>query len=273
MTEPTFNEEIQKIPIDLTRAALRFAKSIAYPELDVDLYANLIEGLGNWAIKTLTEVHRKRDQAKELSQFLFQQLGFRGNIQEYEDPRNSYLNEVFDRRLGIPISLSVIYLAVARQVGLSAEGVGLPGHFIVRVRDADKDFYVDPFNAGKILSIQECEQLVTSSTGYSGPFQEQWLEPAAPEAILTRMLNNLRNVYMKSQDWDHALRAIAHIRLLHPSMHELDRDLGIIYHQKGELRLAVQYYEKYLALSPDAPDAEAITAHLRSAAQSLARLN
>jgi regulator of sirC expression with transglutaminase-like and TPR domain len=129
MTEPTFNDEIQKLPIDLTRAALRFAKSIAYPDLDVDMYANLIEGLGNWAIKTLTEVHRKRDQAKELSQFLFQQLGFRGNVHEYEDPRNSYLNEVFDRRLGIPISLSVIYLAVARQVGLSAEGSRLAWTF------------------------------------------------------------------------------------------------------------------------------------------------
>lgn len=273
MTEHTFYDEIQKSPVDLTRAALQFAKAIAYPDLDVDLYANLIEGLGNWAIKTVTQVHKPHALAGELSLFLFNQLGFKGNLQEYEDPRNSYLNEVFDRRLGIPITLSAVYMTVARKAGLEAHGVGLPGHFVVSIHDPGGDFYVDPFNAGKILSVEECAQLVASTTGYQGPFQSQWLEPVSTNTILTRMLNNLRNVYMKEQDWEHALSVIEHISLLQPDMHELIRDRAIIYHQKGKLQLAVQQYEKYLASAPNAPDAETITAHLRAAAQVLARKN
>jgi regulator of sirC expression with transglutaminase-like and TPR domain len=273
MSEPTFYDEIQKSPVDLTRAALRFAKAIAYPDLDVELYGNLIEGLGNWAVNTVTQVHSPRALVGEISSLLFNQLGFRGNVQDYEDPRNSYLNEVFDRRLGIPITLSVIYIAVAQKAGLRAEGIGLPGHFVVGILDPNGDFYVDPFNAGKILSIEGCAQLVTATTGYLGPFQEAWLEPASPRAILTRMLNNLRNIYMKEKDWEYALSVIEHISLLQPDMHELVRDRGIIYHQKGKLKLAIQHYEEYLALAPEAPDAEAVTTHLRAAAQKLARMN
>jgi regulator of sirC expression with transglutaminase-like and TPR domain len=273
MAELTFYDEIQKNPVDLTRAALRFARAIAYPELDVELYANLIGGLGDWAIKTVTQVHTPRRLAGELSSFLFDQLEFRGNIENYEDPRNSFLNEVFDRRLGIPITLSAIYITVARSAGLKADGIGLPGHFVVRIFDPEGDFFVDPFNAGKILSVEGCAQLVASTTGYLGPFQEAWLEPAPTQTILTRMLNNLRNIYMKEQDWEHALGVIEHLSLLQPGMHELVRDRGIIYHQKGKLKLAVQSYEKYLELVPDAPDAEAVTVHLRTAARMLARMN
>jgi regulator of sirC expression with transglutaminase-like and TPR domain len=273
MSNLTFNEEIQKSPVDLTQAALRFSKEIAYPDLDVDLYANLIEGLGNWAIKTVTQVHAPRALAGELSSFLFNQLGFQGNSQDYEDPRNSYLNEVFDRRLGIPITLSVIYMHIAQNAGLKAEGVGLPGHFIVRIQDPDGDFFVDPFNEGKILTVEGCAQLVASTTGYQGAFQEEWLEPVSEHAILTRMLNNLRVTYMKKHDWELALNVIEHMSLLQPDINELVRDRGIIYHQTGKLKLAVQHYEEYLALAPDAPDVEAVTTHLRAAARTLARMN
>jgi regulator of sirC expression with transglutaminase-like and TPR domain len=266
MSELSFYEEIQNSPVDLSRAALRFAKAIAYPDLDVDLYVNLIEGLGNWAIKAVTQVHTPRALAGELSSFLFDQLGFRGNVQEYDDPRNSYLNEVFDRRLGIPITLSAVYMSVAHKAGLSAKGVSLPGHFIVSIQDPAGEFFVDPFNDGKILSVEECARLVASTTGYQGPFQEEWLEPVSTHIILTRMLNNVRNIYMKEQDWDHALRVIEHISLLQPDMHELVRDRGIIYHQKGKLQLAIQHYERYLVMAPDAPDAEAVKTHLQVAA-------
>jgi regulator of sirC expression with transglutaminase-like and TPR domain len=273
MSERSFYDEIKQSPVDINRAALSFAKAIAYPELDVDLYVNLIEGLGNWAIKTVTQVHTPRALAEELSLFLFDQLGFQGNAQEYDDPRNSYLNEVFDRRLGIPITLSAIYISVAQKAGLKAEAIGLPGHFIVSIHDSEGNFFVDPFNSGKILSVEECAQLVASTTGYQGPFQESWLEPATSQAILTRMLNNLRNVYMKERNWDYALKVIQHISLLQPDMHELLRDMGFIYHQMGKLKLAIQHYEKYLALSPGASDTQAVMDQLRAAAKTISRNN
>jgi regulator of sirC expression with transglutaminase-like and TPR domain len=273
MSDLTFYDEIQRSPINLPSAALRFSKAIAFPELDVDLYLELLDGLADWALKSVAQTDQVRTYAEGLSAFLFDQLGFRGNTADYEDPRNSYLNEVLDRRLGIPISLSVIYLHVARKAGLSTEGIGLPGHFIVRINDLDGDLYVDPFNQGRILSLQECAQLVASSTGYRGPLQEEWMQPAAPAVILTRMLNNLRDIYFQRRDWEHALKVIEHTSLLQPDMVELVRDRGIIYHQEGKLRLAVQFYERYLKLAPDAPDTQAIQTHLRAVVQRLARLN
>jgi regulator of sirC expression with transglutaminase-like and TPR domain len=273
MSDLTFYDEIQRSPINLPSAALRFSQAIAYPELDVDLYLELLDGLADWARKAVDRTDQIRKYIEGLSDFLFGQLGFRGNTADYEDPRNSYLNEVLDRRLGIPISLSVIYLHVARKAGLSAEGIGLPGHFIVKINDPDGDLYIDPFNQGRILSLQECAQLVASSTGYRGPLQEEWLQPAAPAVILTRMLNNLRNIYLQRRDWEHALKVIEQTSLLQPNMVELVRDRGIIYHQEGKLRQAVQFYERYLKLASDAPDAQAIQTHLRAVAQRLARLN
>jgi regulator of sirC expression with transglutaminase-like and TPR domain len=273
MSELTFYDEIQQSPINLVSAALRFSQAIAYLELNVDMYLELLDGLADLALKSVNITDQSRTNAEGLSDFLFGQLGFRGNTADYEDPRNSYLNDVLDRRLGIPISLSVIYIHLARKAGLSAEGVGLPGHFIVKIKDFEGDFYVDPFNQGRILSLQECAQLVTASTGYRGPIQEEWLEPAAPAVILTRMLNNLRNIYLQRQEWEHALKVIEHTSLLQPDMVELVRDRAIIYHQEGKLRQAVQNYERYLKLAPDAPDAPAIQTHLRAAGQRLARLN
>jgi regulator of sirC expression with transglutaminase-like and TPR domain len=273
MSDLTFDEEIQRTPINIASAALRFAKGIAYPELDVDIYIEMLDRLGERAGKAFNQIELTRAFARDLSSFLFKQLGFRGNKDDYQDPRNSYLNQVLDRRLGIPISLSAIYLYVARKAGLSVEGISLPGHFLVRVKDFDGDFYIDPFNQGKIISLQECSQLVAASTGYHGPLQEEWLEPAAPGLILTRMLNNLRLVYIRRRDWEHALRVIEHARLLQSDMPELVRDQGIIYHQNGKLRLAVQYYEQYLSLAPNALDGKAIQTHLKTVAQQLARLN
>ena len=260
-------------PINLSLSALRIAQAIAYPDLDIDLYLGLLDGLAEWAIKAVPRSDQVQIYAGGLSAFLFDQLGFQGNKDHYDDPRNSFLNEVLDRRLGIPISLSLIYLHVAHQAGLDAHGIGLPGHFIVGVRGHDREIYLDPFNQGKVISLVECASLVSASTGYQGPFQEDWLVPAKPTAILTRMLNNLRNLYIKSREWDLALRVIEQTSLLHPAMPELVRDRGIIYQHQGKLSLAIQQYERYLNLSPDAPDAPAMQSYLRSVAKQLAQRN
>lgn len=268
-----FFDEIDKSPIDLSSAALSLSKAIAYPQLDVDFYLELLDGLGDWVIKAVDKTKRTHTHAETISAFLFDRLRFQGNRGDYEDPRNSYINAVLDRRLGIPISLSVIYLHVARKARLQAEGIALPGHFVVRVTDPDGDVFIDPFNQGKVLTLDDCAQLVATSTGYQGPLQDDWLTPVTPAAILTRMLNNLRNIYLKLREWEAALSVIEHTRMLQPNMPELIRDLGIIYHQKGQLRLAIENYEQYLNLVPDAPDAPAVKTQLRLASQRLSRLN
>lgn len=273
MTDPGIFEEMENHPISLSLSALHLAQAIAYPDLDVDLYLGLLDGLADWAIKAVPKSNQVRIYSGNLSAFLFVQLGFQGNRDHYDDPRNSFLNQVLDRRLGIPISLSLIYLHVAHRAGLDAHGIGLPGHFIVGVGGHDREIYIDPFNQGKVISPVECATLVSASTGYQGPFQEDWLVPAKPTAILTRVLNNLRNIYIEAREWDLALRVIEQTSLLHPSMPELVRDRGIIYQQQGKLSLAIQQYERYLSLRPDTPDAPAVQSYLRSVAKQLARRN
>lgn len=273
MDEPTFKDEVEQEPINVPRAALRFAKAVAYPNLDVQLYMDLLEGLAEWSRDQLSNVQDVRTRALNLADFLFKQLELQGNTRDYNDPRNSYLNEVLNRRLGIPISLAVIYVTVAQHLDLPAYGIGLPGHFLISIQTPDGDLYIDPFHSGEPLSIEDCMRLVERTTGHQGPLQEEWLQPVSEVAILTRMLNNLRQIYMRAQAWDMALRVIEHLRILQPDMPELLRDLGIIHHNSGSLRLALEFYEQYLRLRPNAADADQVKHHLENAAARLARLN
>jgi regulator of sirC expression with transglutaminase-like and TPR domain len=273
MADFTFHDELQQTPINLPRAALRYAQAIAYPGLDVYAYLARLEHLSESAAGFVDPGAPPQTQAETLGDFLFRQLGFQGNPDHYDDPRNSYLNEVLDRRLGIPITLSVVFLAVASRLGIRAHGVGLPGHFIVSVVGARKTYYYDPYHGGLRLSQEDCADLVVTTTNFQGAFQPEWLKPVSEPAILTRMLNNLRVIYIQRENWLRARRVIEHLRLLHPDQAEYLRDLGFIHHQNGALMKAVRYYEQYLLREPDAADARSISKALQSAAQQLARRN
>ena len=273
MSELSFLDVIQRPQIDVPWAALCFAREIAYPELDIQYYRSRIDNLCQAARAQLSPFVSLTEQAETLSEFLFIQERFQGNSANYQDPRNSYINEVIERRLGIPISLSVIYIAIAQELGLPAYGTGLPGHFIVSIQDTDDEIYLDPFHGGVRLSRADCAQLVREATGFSGAFQPEWLKPVSPAVILIRMLNNLRNIYLHQEDWTRALFVVERLRMLQPGLPDLLRDLGTIYERKGSLRLAIHYYEQYLAQAPQASDAETVLAHLRSAAHQLSRLN
>jgi regulator of sirC expression with transglutaminase-like and TPR domain len=278
MPEQSFRAEIDRSPINLTRAALLFAQSIAYPGLDVNAYLERLDWLARMASRVIPSRAFFGQRADALAEFLFQKLDFRGNSQAYADPRNSYLNDVLDRHLGIPISLSAIFLAVAQRLHLAANGVGLPGHFIVSVHEGPLTIYLDPFHQGIRLSEADCARLVQQTTGYAAddpvaPFQREWLEPSPPQAILARMLNNLRNTYIQRGQWDLAARAIAHLRIVQPAANEHLRDLGLVYQQMGDLRQAVDLLEQYLLSTPQAQDAGQVRGNLNSLAGRLARLN
>lgn len=273
MTKLTFEDAIGSGEIDVPLAALCFAREIAYPQLDVDHYLGRLDKLANAAWHIISPDHSLPEQAEALADFLYVQERFRGNTQNYDDPRNSYFNEVLDRRLGIPISLSVIYIAIADRLGLTANGIGLPGHFIVSLPANEGDVYIDPFHGGSRLSIEDCAQLVRQSSGYEGKLQAEWLEPMPPQAILTRMLSNLRVIYYQREEWEAAQAVIDRLRLLHPQLPDLLRDLGIVYHRRGVLRQAIEYYELYLSRAPSAPDAGTIRLQLESAVKSLAMRN
>lgn len=273
MNEWTFANEINLTPINLPRAALQFTKDIAYPHLQIPAYLQKLRDLALEVEDVLPPRRAALERAVLAAEQLFGTSGFRGNAEDYGDPRNSYLNEVLDRRLGIPISLSVVYLSIAKRLDIPAFGVGLPGHFIVGVRDGRDTWYLDPFHGGGRLSINDCARLVESTTGYSGSFQMEWLAPLPPRQILARMLHNLRVVYVQRRDWDHAAAVIRHLQLVEPHAAEHLRDLGLVYYRKQAWRLAARYLESYLRQEPNAPDAETIRSGMREALDSWARMN
>ena len=273
MTASSFEAEVSRSPIDLARAALAFAREIAYPDLDVAIHLAQLDQLAASIGINVAPFRTPWTQAKALAETLFQQIGFQGNRQNYSDPRNSYLNEVLTHRLGIPISLSVVFIAIANRLEIPAEGVGLPGHFIVKVPAEDGLGFIDPFHAGRRLTLEDCARLVEQTVGYSGPLQEEWLQAVPARTILTRMLNNLRGIYFQERAWPLAQATVERLQILQPDLVELQRDLGVIHHRSGSLRLASQYYERYLQSSPNAPDAETIRVYMNAAVRRLARLN
>ena len=273
MNSLTFLQEINQPTINVPRAALRFARDIAYPTLAIEHYLAQIGRLAEDARPHLARSSSLEERADALSDFLFFKNDFRGNREAYNDPRNSYLNCVLDRKLGIPITLSVLYTAVARQLGLSAYGIGLPGHFIAGLYEDGQEVLVDPFNAGLRLSITDCDKLVRESTGFEGPFQPKWLAPVSPVNLLARMLNNLTHAYIHQENWDSAISVIKHLLLIQPDTDFHLRDLGLLYMYNGSLRLSAQYLEEYLRRSPGAEDFESVRNSLQIVAGRLALWN
>ena len=147
--------------------------------------------------------------------YLYEEVGFHGNTQDYYDPRNSFLNEVLDRRTGIPISLALVLTEVCRRVGIDARGVSFPGHFLVRVAADGDVMFIDPFD-GRLLDERELGEMHERATGQGPPLDSRVLEPASKRQILMRVLNNLRNIYERSGDRERLLAVLARMQVLKP---------------------------------------------------------
>ena len=178
--------------LDLEQGAFLVAR-VCYPELDAKACHEKLDHLAEKARLKVGAVEKPREQLRTLSRFLFQDERFRGNWEDYFDPQNSYLNKVLERKLGIPISLSVLYLLIAKRLKLLVAGVGIPGHFMVKYEDPHSEFYVDTFNGGRFLTRAECVQFMVEA-GY--PYQPEFMEGVSPREILARMLRNLILIYV-----------------------------------------------------------------------------
>ncbi len=271
----TFADEVRGAGPDLdpARANLLFAREIAYPDLRPSEYLLRLDDLRVAAARALAPHADTLARGQALADFLFGADGLQGNRGDYGDPRNSYLNEVLDRRLGLPITLSAVYLHVGRALGLPAQGVGLPGHFIVSVADGAQRLYLDPFNGGRALTTAECARLVSQATGHPGEFDARWLAPTAPPGIVARMLNNLRNAYTRAEAWPQAIRTLERLRELEPEAPGHVRDLGMVYYKEGAYQRAVDCFSEYLAMAPDARDAAAVRQSRSLLLDELARMN
>jgi len=257
--------------IDLAQAALLIAAE-EYPRLDVDLYLERLDALADRVRENVANPLKAVGVIDSLNKTLFDEMGFHGNAENYYDPRNSYLNEVIDRRTGIPITLTVVYMEVARRIGFSVKGVGLPFHFIARHDSADGILFIDPFNEGHLMTSAECDELVTRISGGKSDLRPEHLEPVTNKQILTRMLSNLASVHSAS-DHRRALASVERILLINPESATHVRDRGLLLAQIGDHSSAIAELERYIEMTLNAPDADAIREQIKTLFQNQARLN
>jgi regulator of sirC expression with transglutaminase-like and TPR domain len=209
-----------------------------------------------------------------LNRFLFDELGFHGNTDNYSDPANSFLDRVLTTRTGLPITLSVVYIEVGRRLGLPIHGLALPGHFLTRYADGDTEIVIDPFNRGRIWSRVECERQIVAAFGaQAGVVMERVMAPPTKRAILARMLRNLKNSYVEAGDFGRALAAVERILLIEPHETYEVRDRGLIRAHLGLAHLALDDLDWYARMAPRAPDLDALRPRARALAEQITPQN
>jgi len=276
--------------IELARACLQIAED-AYPGLDVDGYVGEIARFAGRLRARLAPGAIAEDRILALNEFLFDDLGFSGNADNYYDPRNSYLNEVIDRRRGIPITLSVLYMEIGRRIELPLEGVSFPGHFLVRLPMRGGTLVLDPFSGGKPQSEGELRErlqrviprVVRGNAEGKAPGDaaalaadlplDQFLEPASNRQILARLLRNLKGVYRKKDDPNRLLQVLNRMVIVAPDAAGELRDRGYLYQRLECWRPALKDLSDYLEREPNAVDVDEVRAKMTELSMRCARLN
>lgn len=191
--------------IDLGQTAFLIAMA-EYPHLDIKEEMRVLDSLAAAASRRFSRDNDPLYQANALSEYLFDEVGFGGNSQEYYDPRNCFLNDVISRRLGIPITLSLVYMEVGKRLGIAFEGIGMPGHFLVRNKVGRERLLIDPFHRGILLTEQECAQRLRDIAGESVPWDKRYLNPVTDRELVSRILRNLISIYQMRQDRPRAVK-------------------------------------------------------------------
>jgi regulator of sirC expression with transglutaminase-like and TPR domain len=239
--------------MDLARAALLLSLD-EYPALNLQPYLDQISSLARRVTERISVGRDPIAILAALNGVLFEEEDFKGNSEEYYDPRNSFLNEVLDRRLGIPITLSILYLEVARRADIPMVGVGLPGHFIVGLVSPGRTMYVDPFHQGQLMTVKECAERVAKIFDGQMAFTPEHLEPVNGRGILFRLLTNLKNIYMESRSFAKGHSVIDKMVLLAPDEWAQVRDRGLVRYHLKHYQPALADLELYLQNAPEAQD-------------------
>lgn len=243
--------------IDLAAGALLIAAE-EYPQLQVAPYLRRLDLLAERVRDRLAGETAPVVVLQELCAVLFGEERLEGNAEAYQDPRNSFLNDVLDRRLGIPITLGIITLEVGWRVGLPLTGVNFPGHFLVRYEGEVAKLLLDPFDGGRVRWEDEGQSLLDKVYGGMVRMRPEFLRPATRSDILARVLTNLKGIYLNTGDDDRALAAVDRILLLRPAATVELRDRGLLLARSGRKHEAVAELERYLDRAPAAPDAQRV---------------
>lgn len=262
----------QQTGINLGRAALALAR-IEYPSLDEDLYVARLQEFAGQLKPKLPPGGGSTEVVAAMSRHLFEELGFCGNERDYFDPRNSFLNDVIDRRTGIPITLSVVYLEVARHLDLPYFGIGMPGHFLVKYDDGKRRVFVDPFNGGRTLRRNQCQKWLRETLGRRIVLRERDFAAVDARYIIRRMLNNLRDIYLNSRRYRKGLEVLEAMQVMNPESTEDTKQRAWLHYELGQRKQALAELENYLELCPQAEDIDDVKKWILSLKRTQARLN
>lgn len=256
--------------IPLAEAALLIAAETD-PTVDVDRYLEQLNNLAEQARVTVMAASDAPGRIERLNHFLFVEKGFVGNRESYYDPRNSFLNHVLDRRTGIPITLSLVYIEVAQRLGLPVRGVGFPGHFLTKYV-GEPEIIIDAY-FGQILSEAECKDRLKAVLGRGATFNRSYLKTASAKEILGRMLANLKQIYVQGNDLTSALSCVDRMLLLTPDSPREVRDRGLIYEQLECYGAAMADLERFLKLAPDDDSIDVVRASLVNLQRQVAQIH
>jgi regulator of sirC expression with transglutaminase-like and TPR domain len=273
-----FQAALGRNPVDLASAALVIAR-LEYPQLDPAPSLRVLDSIGRRAAAALdgTSARSVRTRIARLNELLFADEGFAGNRAHYDDFRNSLLNVVLDRRLGIPITLALVYIEVARRAGMDVQGVAFPGHFLLSVPAGGDELILDPFSAGAELDEAGCRSLLARAMGDDATFDTAMLRPCSARQLLLRMLNNLKRTYIELQSFPQAYRVTDLLVYGDPSLISEVRDRGLLAYQLDDYPAALRDLETYLRLAPkpddDTTEHEQIWEHVKALRRRVAMMN
>ena len=246
---------------NLIEKCLKLAEILEYHDLDIAKYVERINEIGNYIRMKISGVKNPTYLISILNEYLFDELGFCGAEEDYYDPGNSFLNIVLDKKTGIPITLSIIYAEAAKNIGLDLKIVGFPGHVIVKYKN---EIILDPFYRGRLLTIENLEEILDRNFGDGVEFVPEYLNEATTEQLLTRLLRNLKNAYTQSYAYDSAMKCTDMILGMQPESPEEIRDKGILEERLLRYDKALPLLNKYLELQPEADDADFILELIKS---------
>ena len=246
---------------NLVEKCLKFAQILEYPDLDIEKYIEKITKMGMSLKESVSDVKNPTYLISMLNEHLFENLGYSGDDDDYYNPKNNFLNEVIDKKTGLPITISILYVEVAKFIGLDLKIVGFPSHILVKYNE---EMILDPFYDGRLLDIDDLQEILDTNYGGEIEFKPEFLDEISSEQILVRLTRNLKNSYVQSFVYDKALRCVNMVLAIEPESPDDIRDKGILEERLLNYDSALKYLNKYLEINPNAEDVDFILELIRS---------
>ena len=255
-----FYNAISEEPISVFRVGLLVSAQDQRRALLFDEWEDTLDELAEEVKEEVHAIRAPNRLLEGLNRVLFDGFGLRGNAEDYYNPENSYLDRVLERKLGIPLTLSIVYLEVAKRANIPVVGVGIPGHFMVKIEGLGRDIFADPFNRGRLHTRQSCNELVSTLMGRKIQLPEAAFKPADERTMVIRLLMNLRNIYLSADQINLGMETCERLLIMEPSEATHFRTRGLLHFQLGESYLALRDLTTYKskAVKPD-PEADAIS--------------